>query len=921
MNRKFIHSVLTCLLCLLPVSTIAQTLTQLEYWFDGDRSTKQTIKLSGKEDVVDTKINTSSLSSGTHELFYRVRQSNGKYSGISTARFNKFGLGDSKLLEYWVDGSTERHRVSGVTPSDDGDVLEFDQQLNLSRFSPGYHRLYCRVVSQDGHTSSSVMMTPILVKSQYDNLSAADVNVEGYSISVDDGEPMQFELAKHAPKIGISHVLDTRKLTAGQHTLHTKVWNNLGVGVNEEDIFTVEKPDAPQLTLSHSVTDEGIDLTVNSMAHDLTYSLFRKTNSGAETRISVSDCCYPSDVIFHDQPNSGTYSYYVVGTYIDSDGESQEVTSNTVSVTFTKKAPATEYCELFCYLKSSNRTVYENWIRLKCICGDEVMYSYPQYGGCYYFKHIPLNKTVIIVVEQDSRRTYENKIVVMNKKSKTVEIVGTLKEGASENAISLANDLKVCSPITWENNSIKFDVKSLHTRSYWHGYIIVDVVEKDKADKQNLDITETPPVISSIRLESTYLYIEDKSIGVTVPLSPLGKFRKDKEYYFIFQTSGYWTGQSSEKRPLAIDEEYGGLEGGYVFHKMEKGDYSESQESVASDDAAKLANLLVRMCSKVNGMDGHFGDLSPYSPQIEAVAKNISATNTTDDFEKLVSYIDDHGVNSVLDNSFFAPACTFIDFNSTLVGALWNTLLPYCKTVQEATSVLTALKDIHRFKNAQDDYEKYFICASAIFYGLAKYVDNVKMGAVFSAISTYIDIGDALAQAALNLGESYYDIYSTTYWQNNAEDAKKGQINAYIDFKIKIKKGWSWMDFEDFTASDFAKMIDYAKIHFTTFRGKKLQSTQTINTKLVGVDDGIMLKQTGIESVSALDGGDTVGRMWMEIKWANGRTSLIPLMKKSAYGIDYKSAKRKDDVYLYTVNFKTSNSSPAHVADDIHLKD
>lgn len=129
------------------------------------------------------------------------------------------------------------------------------------------------------------------------------------------------------------------------------------------------------------------------------------------------------------------------------------------------------------------------------------------------------------------------------------------------------------------------------------------------------------------------------------------------------------------------------------------------------------------------------------------------------------------------------------------------------------------------------------------------------------------------------------------------------------------------MDFEDFTASDFAKMIDYAKIHFTTFRGKKLQSTQTINTRLVGVDDGIMLKQTGIESVGALDGGDTVGRMWMEIKWANGRTSLIPLMKKSAYGIDYKSAKRKDDVYLYTVNFKTSNSSLAHVADDIHLKD
>ena len=133
MSRKYLYALLACLLSLLPALSSAQSLTQCEYWLDNDFDNRKTIALSGAEDEIDTKIDVESLTSGVHEVFFRFRQSDGTWSAITSKRFTKFGLGDSKLLEYWFDGNrSNSQQLSGVTPSDDPHAIDFINSQNRS---------------------------------------------------------------------------------------------------------------------------------------------------------------------------------------------------------------------------------------------------------------------------------------------------------------------------------------------------------------------------------------------------------------------------------------------------------------------------------------------------------------------------------------------------------------------------------------------------------------------------------------------------------------------------------------------------------------------------------------------------------------------------------------------------------------------
>ena len=89
MRRTRLYQILICLLCLFPVWSQAQSLTQYEYWFDDNFSARKSAGLSGYEADIDVGIDASRLGNGLHKLSLRVQQSDGMYSPVTTHYFFK----------------------------------------------------------------------------------------------------------------------------------------------------------------------------------------------------------------------------------------------------------------------------------------------------------------------------------------------------------------------------------------------------------------------------------------------------------------------------------------------------------------------------------------------------------------------------------------------------------------------------------------------------------------------------------------------------------------------------------------------------------------------------------------------------------------------------------------------------------------
>ena len=150
------------LLMLFPLATLAQTLTQYEFWFDDDFANRRSIGLSGKEKEISLSIDTYFLETGPHRLSLRVKQSDGKYSAITTSSFLKVIMGEAKWLEYWFDGDqTQSKRIAG-TAALDGNGYVFNSEVDISGLSVGNHQLYYRAVSDDGLISTAVSVSPFL---------------------------------------------------------------------------------------------------------------------------------------------------------------------------------------------------------------------------------------------------------------------------------------------------------------------------------------------------------------------------------------------------------------------------------------------------------------------------------------------------------------------------------------------------------------------------------------------------------------------------------------------------------------------------------------------------------------------------------------------------------------------------------------
>ena len=143
MRRIIIQGLLACLLALFPVMTIAQTLTKYEYWFDDDFSGRKSGSLSGTYKVLRLGIDTYYMPLGVHKFSFRVRQSDGHYSAITSSLFLKRMTAESTALEYWFDDNFDQRESRSISDGPEEQELTLDLRNN-TLYPPGFHTLKMR---------------------------------------------------------------------------------------------------------------------------------------------------------------------------------------------------------------------------------------------------------------------------------------------------------------------------------------------------------------------------------------------------------------------------------------------------------------------------------------------------------------------------------------------------------------------------------------------------------------------------------------------------------------------------------------------------------------------------------------------------------------------------------------------------------
>jgi hypothetical protein len=128
---------------------VAQTtLVSYEYWFNQDTANRTT------QAIGNTSINASSLSSGYHTLYMRVKDSNGKWSSVLYREFNKpnnnFSSGIN-AYQYWFDTDTANTTTVAITAA-----AHINQAaiIGATALAPGEHTLYMRTKENNGNWSA-----------------------------------------------------------------------------------------------------------------------------------------------------------------------------------------------------------------------------------------------------------------------------------------------------------------------------------------------------------------------------------------------------------------------------------------------------------------------------------------------------------------------------------------------------------------------------------------------------------------------------------------------------------------------------------------------------------------------------------------------------------------------------------------------
>ena len=151
-------------------------------------------------------------------------------------------------------------------------------------------------------------------------------------------------------------------------------------------------------------------------------------------------------------------------------------------------------------------------------------------------------------------------------------------------------------------------------------------------------------------------------------------------------------------------------------------------------------------------------------------------------------------------------------------------------------------------------------------------------------------------------------------------DKPRYEYNRHVDFKIKVRTNrLVYFNFAHFGTHPIREVVVKAQNN-----SSDADAVATIHFDLVPVWDGVMLRQTSMDNGTVdykiLDEGTPIGRMWMEIKWKNGRTTKVPL-RDDIDGVDFDGTSIIQNTKQYTVYLQSGTTKFDNMADIIEVKE
>ena len=918
---------------------------QIEYWIDGDyEHTRKTV--SGHVASYDDKymiftdpFDLSEVSAGMHRIYYRAVSQNGLSSTAVSMTPVMVGGGEATQLEYWFDGDREKHKGTLTGSAADGTekAYNFEQDLNLEALSEGMHRMYYRAVNSNGVTASAVSMTPVMVKSMYAE-DYSSPKILGYSIAVDNDTPRIREFSTPKSIVDMEHVLNARSLSVGNHKVKAKFWNTAYAGVSVEQQFKVLAPVVPTLTLTAQEQNGVVNLKFDAVPNDLRYRTIRVDANGAKAKVdSKEGGSYPATISYNDNPAAGTYTYYVQTAYTDYLGEQHSLKSNEVTVNVHEPLTEVEAAVEYGYITGrivcdKNTPTYGVKVRFS---PDNETASVS--GVNFARTKIPVGTQLTLTVEGDDSHDYEPLTVTVKAGANDVTLRGTLREEYQPN--NLANDLAIAAPLQLSEENeryyVKFSVKNLSHDNDWQGIIRVKAIDKVKADKQDTDLATASFEEKNLYIgESDYVKIGyNATKEVNIFLRGL-KVKKDTEFYLYLESQGKWedTDDAEEAKPLEPSSKYDVADNPVVRTILKP-----AGELKWKDVREDFSYAMLGVASLTPGMNGIVGDLSSYEKPMTEFAKQF--TQKTDALEAgkaLVAWLQDKTALEVINewgwNQGTSGALTIFKTlkdifcpNKSILQKFRKDMIVTTEQIGDANDVLSAFVSLYEGVTAKNSFDAVMGCANTI-YTAAAFGGGAPVGSMMYAYSV---VGKSLIESARAFGPIMNSRYITTRLKANKvyNGTDEGRQNTAVDFKLIVRrKALLGCKDIDFTKDNNFKQIKNISIKAALNPG---QEPAEFRFTLEPMKDGVMLKTDGkgITNGKWLDDQNELKVLYMEIQWANDRTTMIPLIQNTnGVNIDIEGANIHNNLdnfeankpVVYTVTL-TTETGEDKMADEIYL--
>lgn len=936
---------------------------EIEYWFDDDFEDRTSETLPSSSDGFSTTLNTSHLGNGMHWIYFRVKEPSGLYTAVNAHYFFKMQAEDGGLLEYWFDDKKSESKTVQGRFSSDGEGLIFVQDLDLKDVPAGSHFMYYRFVNADTTSTSAVSMTPVILHSRY-NVKAEDLTMNKYRISIDNLEPMELDVLTPRQEITIPYTMDARDLTVGDHTINLSFQNSINTGVTVSEQFTVNDVVVPELVLNAKETNGLVELSYNPVPNDMRSRITRVNAGGA--KVKVYESLYGSfttyNNLYTDAPPAGDYTYYVQTVYADKDGQPKTLKSNEVHVHVAQALDEQTGCGYITGMIQQN-TVSPKMVNIAFSDGTSALC----YEGKFKRERIPVGTVLTLEVISGSSSslalTYEPVTITIQPGENYVYIKGLTKEDMAPNNYN--HDLVFASDLEWIGPEFKFLVKNW-TKKTWKGTVRFRAISKKKADAgvEEEEIVDagnptwdgqsaqvgTGSVASMPQLiEKNYYYSSSEEItlypGNTAPvtLSLENVFPDDKKDYYVFyiESIGGWTEGSDKSistKPLAINNDFNVTDNPMV-RLIDKSSLEKAKDAVLMADAEAAANLVLMVCGKINAFDGFLGNLQEFT---DGMLKQTEKMLDLGFDLKYIDYVDRAMVMESFEE-LLADEMVLL-YPKAVIGEVGNSLLKQFRenvksdilegawkkvTIKDITAgskfindylgkTMKVVKAIETYKDWKNmtTYEKHFYCAEAI-------LNNFDKSSPFTKIlKTYLDVSRAYINKALEYGETYYGQFESVYlYENIPSEKEKFDYNKFVDFKIEVQTN---------------RLVDFNfNLHGTSairevkvmLSNRTENEVDTIYFQPIPVWDGVMLKQTKYIGNDPMSGGGNIDvgfplkRLWMEIKWKNGRISKVPLLNRKNRTSGVELVISPTQPYKYVIRFKSGTTRYENLADIIELKE